>query len=88
MNGKVFIAKGSCPFCMAEGIAELRLDKRGNPFFKCFGCGTIAFIHSDKVAKLIKDVWFAQGVNYQKLAEKLPKEKVAPSLSAAEVSHG
>lgn len=36
-----------CIFCLAPEGLELRIDKRGRPFFLCGVCGSRSFIHGN-----------------------------------------
>ena len=40
----------SCIFCLQPDALEVKLDKKGRPFFKCHCCGTMCFIHGRGMA--------------------------------------
>lgn len=38
----------NCSACLSKETLEIRFDKRGRPYIKCFGCGLHLFISSEK----------------------------------------
>lgn len=54
---------GNCPFCLGVGTGNMKLDKRGAPYFTCFACGTRAFIHSPIALETFKWI-LSSGTSY------------------------
>jgi len=42
------IREFGCLHCLTDGSCQMKLDKKGRPFTRCWSCGTMVFLHSDR----------------------------------------
>lgn len=70
-----------CPLC--HEALDVELDKRGNPYLSCFGCGVQLFIRRKKaIAVFFERHGAAYPAEFKAWREKNPAETAAPATSA------
>jgi len=69
------ISTMDCLFCLNQGSLELKRDKRGRPFLRCWSCGVMAFIKTERsfvglklFGNLIPQMMQEHGNNYNAMA--------------------
>src|SRR6185437_9745576 len=70
-----------CPLCHEP--LDVELDKRGNPYLSCFGCGVQLFIRRKKaIAVFFERHGQAYPPEFKAWREKNPAETPAPAMPA------
>jgi len=78
------IEGGACPFCLATETANLRLTKKGKPWFHCEACGTRAFIHTQTAAETFRWI-LSSGIQFARIVQGLAAK---PSVQSVPQNRG